>query len=298
MLEGSAVGLLLTGAALGAVALAVLVALSRFIPSWRGNSGIPIAGLVLSLPMLVVDSGVRPSATALLGLALLVLAGAWPLESRELPVRVVASIPGTALLTVGTPSDAAVLVALGVPVLVAALTVFEEGHDYEPGLAGMCAAIAGGGAFLTVPDTEHMALIAGAGVAVGVATFAVPKVGLGLSGPVWVGAFLWAVAIDGEARMRAIVGAVGALALLAIDPAVRTHVRIRRGLLTYLPAQSERHHLVMIAVAQTVLAVFSARVAGFAGDVTLAIVLVLAAWSGAGWLLVSRARAQEAQGPR
>ncbi len=79
---------------------------------------------------------------------------------------------------------------------------------------------------------------------------------------------------------------------------MRTNVRIRRGLLTYLPAQSERHHLVMIAMAQTVLAVFSARVAGFAGNASLAIVLVVAVWSGAGWLLVSRARAQEAQGPR
>ena len=66
-----------------------------------------------------------------------------------------------------------------VPIVSTAIATFEAGHDYEHGLATMCAAIATGGAFLTVPDTEHVALLAGAGTVVGVLVLLEPRLALG-----------------------------------------------------------------------------------------------------------------------
>ena len=88
-------------------------------------------------------------------------------------------MPGAAILAIGVDGVAFLLIVVVVPIVSTAIATFEAGHDYEHGLATMCAAIATGGAFLTVPDTEHVALLAGAGTVVGVLVFAGTSPGTG-----------------------------------------------------------------------------------------------------------------------
>ena len=175
-------------------------------------------------------------------------------------------------------------------VVVVAVAMFEGGHDYEYSLSPMCAAIAGGGAFLSLPDTEHIAVVAGAGVAVGLLVLAEPRLTLGASRAVWAGAFLWVVVVDGVGRVTGVIGGIGALGLLLIDPAVRSNLAVNRGLLTYLPSIGIRQQLILVATIQTGIALFSSRVAGFREDAAQAMVLVLAVWAITGTLLAHRAR--------
>jgi len=280
-----------TGALLGVAGLLFLSLAAVRVPAWRGNGGLPVAGLALVVPLAAVRiEGELLPTEVLAGLALLLVAGLWRPREPTVAGRIVSSVPGAALLALGSDGVAVVVVLVAVPVLTAALTIFESGHDYEHGLAPMCAAIAGGGAFLTVPDTEHVALIAGAGVVVGLAVVIAPRLALGMSGPLWAGAFVWAVAIDGTGRAAAVVGALGALGLLIIDPAVRSNVRIHRGLLTYLPVRGPRSQVLATAAIQTALAVFTARVAGLRTDVQMAVVLTVVAWMVVGIGLGQRAR--------
>ena len=290
LLDGTAVGLLVTGATVGGVLAVLAMGIARYVPRWRGSAQIPLGGLLLTVPLVVVTfagSAVGPSTTA--GLSVLLITGyAIP---RHLPplVRGAASVPGAAILAIGVDGVAFLLIVVVVPIVSTAIATFEAGHDYEHGLATMCAAIATGGAFLTVPDTEHVALLAGAGTVVGVLVLLEPRLALGGSSLAFTGAFVWAVSIDGAARATSVVGALGALGLLAIDPAVRLNVSLYRGLLTYLPTIGARRQLVVTAGIQTVLAVFIARIAGIGSDVTLAIVLALGAWTVVGVALGKRA---------
>lgn len=285
LLDGSAWGLLLTGAVLAMALGAALLGASIWVPRWAGRC-IPLAGVVLVAPLVIVESDGRVlSLLGLGGLGALLIAGFSVPADRPIVWHGAATVPGALMLGLDGVGATAALVFVGVPVGAAAIRMFERGHDYEHGLAAIAAAIAGGGAFLTVPDTEHIALIAGAGVAVGVLVIAVPRFGLGGSGPVWLGAFLWAVAVDGSARVAGIVGALGALGVLVIDPLVRSNLRLHRGLLTYIPISPERLHVVSVAALQTAIAVFTSRVAGLRVDVAMALGLTAIAWAVVGGAL-------------
>ena len=270
---------------LGAFALGVC----RLVPRWRFG-GIPIGGVLLIIPLLIVESdGQRMGSLGFAGIAALVVGGLVIPRHLTPLAHGAAAVPGAALLAFDTSGPSVAVILILTPIVVTAVADFEDGHDHEHGLSLMCAAIAGGGAFLTLPDTEHIALIAGAGVAVGLYVFVEPRLTLGLSRGLWVGGFMWALATDGVGRAASVVGALGALGLLMIDPAVRSNIQLHRGLLTYLPTVGVRRQLVMVAIVQTVVAIFTARVAGLRFDVIAASVLTLAAWAVVGAVLARRA---------
>lgn len=298
LLDGSAVGLLATGAAIGAVLMVLGTVLAGRLPA-RRLWGIPISGVAMAVPVAIVTTDAAPlGALGIGGLALLLLAGAVLPANRPALVHGAASIPGAALLAAAADGWGIVLVIVGVPILVVAASRFEGGHRQLPGLSGVVAAIATGGAFLTVPDTEHVALMAGGAIVVGLATFVRPKLTLGASGAVWAGAFVWSVAIDGSGRAAGIVGALGALGLLVLDPAVRVNLHVDRGLVMYLPAPSARARLVQVAAIQIALSLFASRVAGLRMDVIMALVLTVVAWVTVGLLLGRYAQVvSSGQGP-
>ena len=289
LLDGSAVGLLITGAVVAGALGVVAIGASLLIPRFRIARLIPFGGLLLAVPLLIVNTDARDLPTlAYVGFGLLAVAGAAvPFRMSSL-VHGAAAIPGAALLAVDVPDPGRGLMLL-IPLLVVATHRFEEGHDYEPGITTMCATIAGGGAFLTVPDTEHMALVAGAGVAVGLLVLADPRLALHMSRSVWVGAFVFSVALDGVGRATGVIGAIGALGLLLIDPVVRTNLSVHRGLLTYLPTSGARQQILAVAAIQTVLALFASRVAGLQMDPAIAIVLIAISSAATGFVLARRA---------
>ncbi len=266
-------GLLITGAVVAAIAIFIGLALARRM-GWLAIA--PIAGFVLALPLAVVTTDAQPQAMwGLAGLVALVVTGRVVPDSLAPALKGLASLPGAVLLSITQPLGTGAIIVLGVPLLVAAVARFEDGHDYEHGLSAICAAVAGGGAFLTVPDTEHTALLAGAGVIVGVLVIAQPGVTLGSSMFVWAGAFLWAVAIDGEPRTTGLIGAIGALGLLLIDPITRAFVPVVRGLLTYLPTTGDRNQVLAVAGLQTGIALIASRIAGLQESVAVAVVILL-----------------------
>ncbi len=297
-LEGSALGLLATGAAVGAAVVGVgsfLISRLRARRPW----GAPVAGLAMAVPIaLVATDGASLGLLGTAGLFLLLLSGVLVPGSRPALVHGLAAIPGASLMAFSTEGWGLVLVIVGAPIVVVAVASFESGHREQPALSAMGAAIAAGGAFLTVPDTEHVSLLAGAAVVVGLGALVHPPLTLGASGPVWAGAFMWSVAIDGSPRTTGIVGALGALGLLVVDPAVRVNLTIDRGLAMYLPATAPMSRLVQFAALQTALALFTSRIAGLRMDVLVAIALTVVAWSVAAYLLGRNARAiSSAQGP-
>ena len=230
LLDGSPVGLLISGAI---VAMILGLGLLMLAPTIKARSPtIPIAGLLLVSPVaVVVIDGARWSTEALIGLAVLVGTGLVVPEHYPPFVKGAASIPGAAVLSIGTDNRTAVFLLVGIPVLSTAVARFEDGHDYEHGLSAMCAAIAGGGVFLTVPDTENTALLAGAGIVVGLLVLAEPRLTLGWSRYTWAGAFFLALAVDGAPRTTATIGGIAALGLILIDPVVRAITKVGRGLL-------------------------------------------------------------------
>ena len=294
LLDGSAVGLLITGAALGLALGTFALVFGSTIKRWTGR-GIPLAGLALAVPLLLVSTG-GPGFTPLgyAGFGALVVAGIALRSDFPALVHGAAAIPGATLLAFDNGGPAAAVILLGVPIGVVALSRFDSAHDYEHGLAPMCAAIAGGGAFLTLPDTEHIAVIAGAGVAVGTLVFLVPRFAMGGSRGVWLGAFFWAVATDGVGRTSGLVGAIGVIGLLVIDPVVRTNISLHRGILTYLPASNERMQIIVVAIIQTTLALFIARLASLRTDVNSALLLTIGAWVFVGGLLGLYAQRRQA----
>ena len=291
-LDGTYAGLLLTGIALGGILGALAIGVGQAVPRWRGSVGIPLGGLALALPLAIVATGDQSLPTTVLaGLGMLLVTGFLVPRRAQPLVHGAASIPGAVVLAIGTEEIALLLVVMITPILVTAVAMFGDGHDYEHGLATICAAIAGGGAFLTVPDTEHAAVLAGAGAAVGLVVFVQPRLALQGSAMVWCGAFVWTVAVDGAPRATSIVGALGALGVLAIDPAVRSYISIHRGLLTYLPTQGDRSHLIITAFIQTTIAMITARIAGLSTNMMVAIAITVGTWALVGAGLTYRAKA-------
>jgi hypothetical protein len=108
-------------------------------------------------------------------------------------------------------------------------------------------------------------VLVGAAIVLLLASFPTPLSSLGPEGAAAsVGLLLWVAAADGRGRPGSIVGAVGTLGLLVVEPLVRRVLKPPRR-----RARRPENHLATVALvtlAQGALALYAARVAGFEDD--------------------------------
>lgn len=124
-------------------------------------------------------------------------------------------------------------------------------------------------AYTTVPDTEMARVLVGVALPLAVLGLAGAWVRLGAGGAAAaLGVFGWVVAFEGSPRPGAVVGALGALGLLCLEPVGRLLApRVERA----LRVPPNRAVLIALLVfAQAVLAAYAARVAGFETDAGMA----------------------------
>jgi hypothetical protein len=128
-------------------------------------------------------------------------------------------------------------------------------------------AVAVAGAYSTLPDTERVVALLGASV-VGAAWAATGRgtyAGLGLVAVLSV--LGWSIAVDGAARGSAVVGAVGALGVLVLWPAMK-----RVGVTVTQSAPT------LVAI-QAFCALLCGRVAGLRSTAAAAMIVVMLVWT-------------------
>lgn len=119
------------------------------------------------------------------------------------------------------------------------------------------------GAMLTVPDTEHALALAGAAMPLALLAWPRPWASLGTAGSyAATGLFAWVVAFDGAARATSIIGGLGCLGLLLVEPVARTLSRGASPLDAADRLSAGWSRLVPVALVQIVVVLVSARVAG------------------------------------
>ncbi len=194
----------------------------------------------------------------------------------------VAALPGAIVLAGANQGLAAgwvpVLIVVGTVVIGATTADFDR-RTGRFGFGPLLFFIAVGGIYVTVPDTELMRAVVG--VSLPLVFLAWPYVAAQLGGGgayAAVGLLLWIAPIEGLGRPGAIVGAVGAFALLFGEPIGRLlarelegRTRIRR-----LPIGRPRSTIV---IAQMVLVFYATRVAGLAQTAMTAFVLMVPAFA-------------------
>jgi hypothetical protein len=250
----------------------------------------PAAGLVLTAATLAALGGLGPAdpvgdlpAGLFVGLGLLGVAGL-ALEWFRGPIVVpmLALAPGAVVLAVfglegAEPGWVQPLVAVSAAVggaLVADIDRYQQRRGFGPTLLVITIA----GVYATVPDTEHARVLLGAALPLLFCGFPTPIASLGTPGAAMAtGLTLWVAAVDGAARPTAVIGAVGAFALLFAEPAGRRLLAGAR----HARAKTRQHnltrHLVVVVDVMLVHAlcvIWAARVAGFV-DNTVASVLLL-----------------------
>jgi hypothetical protein len=215
------------------------------------------------------------------GLLLLWVAGA--VAARTAAPAVVgplAALPG-ALLVAGANRglDAAwvpVVIVLGT-VLVGMAAADLDRRTARLGLGPLLMTIAVVGVYFTVPDTEIMRAVVGVALPLVLLAWPYTAASLGAGGAyVAVGLLLWVVPIEGIGRPGAVVGAVGAFALLALEPAGRALVPYLERRLPLHRVQVTRPRTVFV-VAQVVLTLYASRIAGMAQDGFVAAIALIPA---------------------
>ncbi|CAN5619442.1 hypothetical protein BH20ACT2_BH20ACT2_08670 [soil metagenome] len=175
------------GFRLGLVAGAVVAVVS--IAAWAatGRRPLPLAGLLLVV-------------AALLGMA---RAGDWPDSERLAGIDPWMWIAAVAATVIGAP------------------LTWDLDRRF-PGLAPVLVAISAAGIYLTVPDTEVSVVVLGAALPVAFTGWPWPASRLGgVGGLLAVGLLAATALVGGTARPGAVVGALGCLGLLALEPVAR-----------------------------------------------------------------------------
>lgn len=291
--EARTIELLVRGIGTGFVALAVVSALATF-RRIVNIQRIPILGVavVVFTAALATTRRSLPD-TVLLGVGLLLVLPFLTPRRPDQRWRVLASIPGAAVLAFAAPAGEGglELVALvGIPVLGGLVATFDEANS-PPSLAAIGMAAATGAAFLSLPDTQNIAGMAGIATVMGAGALVLPRLALGASVYSWMGLLIWIATADGSARSAAVVGTIGAMAILVIEPALRVARHQVHGILNRSISASGTTTAFLFAGAQGGLAVLSARLAGTRRSTSLALVIVAALWMlVAGGLLSLRAR--------
>jgi hypothetical protein len=216
---------LLAGAASGALAL-VLTLLARVALPARDDPP-PLGGPAL-LVAVAVGFGATEGLPGLLlaGLVLAVLGGAAAEVLRWSPiVAVPLAAPGAALVVAAAPAGtrawAAALAGAAVLVVGALLTGMDRRWRAR-GLGPPLVAVTAGGVLLTVPDTEHAVVLAGATAVLGLLGWPVPLVSLGAPGAfVASAAVAWVALQGGVGRPASVVAALACWGLVLLEPVDR-----------------------------------------------------------------------------
>jgi hypothetical protein len=216
-----------------------------------------------------------------LGLLLVWLAGTIGAATRyPWAVGPIASLPGGFLIA-GANAGLAdgwvpVLIVLGIAVVGGtAADLDRRGARY--GLGPLLFVIAVVGIYFTVPDTELMRAIVGVALPLVLLAWPYAAAALGAGGAyAAVGLLLWIAPIEGIGRPGAIVGVVGAFALLVGEPLGRALVPWLRGRVRLIQFPIG-HPRALVVGSQVVLTLYAARVAGTAQSAFAAVLLMIPA---------------------
>jgi hypothetical protein len=284
---------LLDGVVAGTSALVVAGLLGLLI---RARTGLPapLAGLATAAATLVAMDPVRSVPTeVVIGTAAVAAAGLLRDVFRApLWSTVAAAVPGAVVLTSApgpTEADFAAAVLL-VTVGVGGAAMADLDRRWRitaPGPA--LVAIAAGGVYSTVPDTEMTLVLLGVSGVVAVGGWPLRLLRLGTGGSFATAAVLaWAIAVDGSSRDGAMIGAASCLGLLAVEPLVALIDRLRRRR-TYWSDEDEDDGeeagpalVALLLVVQAATALYMARVAGLQDDPGAAVVGAAAGFLAAG----------------
>jgi hypothetical protein len=213
------------------------------------------------------------------GLVLLWVAGTLgALTPAPWLVGPIAAVPGALVLADANDGLAAgwvpVAIAVGA-VLIGATAADLDRRAARFGLAPLLLFVSVGGIYATVPDTELMR--AAVGVALPLVFLAWPYAAASLGGGgayAAVGVLLWIVPIEGIGRAGAIVGAIGAFALLFGEPLGRVLARELESRMRIPRYQISRPRAVVVG-AQLVLVFYATRIAGRAETASAALMLLI-----------------------
>ncbi|NND04371.1 MAG: hypothetical protein HKN91_16465 [Acidimicrobiia bacterium] len=285
------------GLAFGFAALAI-GALAIYV--WRQWRERPVA--IVSL--LAAGAAVAASAVAAepprelwTGVALLAGAGAlYPLVSRLPLLPAALAAPGAWWVTntVDLPGAGWVPWALLAWIVVGGtlLADFDRHHE-GTGYCPLLLVISVAGMFATLPDTEQILVVFGAVLPLAVLSW--PR-GFAALGPIGVypllGVLAWVIAVGGQGRESAVIGAMAALGLLAVEPLVRWW-----GASTIFDVTSPRwRRFPVIALGHLAVVLLMARGAGLAASPMRAagIAVAIAAAAAVGLALASGARPEAA----
>jgi hypothetical protein len=273
---------------------------------WVRRTPLPVAGLLLGLGSLIGlrEVGVAPSQPDLFppglmaGLTMLAAAGLVGGRVRAPAVVGMAlAAPGAWMIVMyGGLADVGwvrLLVALGAAVGGALAAAFD--HRWRTsGVPPVILAVSVAGLYLVVPETMQVLVVLG--VAVPIALLGLGAVvSLGSAGAyVSAGLLAWTAGIGGAARPSSIVGGLGCLGLLVVEPLARMLTGRGSGL-EVIP---RRWSLVALSAIQVVLAGIASRVAGVQRSAGVAALVVFAELGLATALAVGGGRVFMARGGR
>lgn len=229
------------------------------------------------------DEIVSVPGDVVLGLLLVWLAGTIGAATRyPWAVGPIASLPG-GLLIAGANAGlqdgwVPVLIVLGLAVVGGtAADLDRRGARY--GFGPLLFVIAVVGIYFTVPDTELMRAIVGVALPLVLLAWPYAAAALGAGGAyAGVGLLLWIAPIEGIGRPGAIIGVVGAFALLVGEPLGRALVPWLRGRVRLIQFPIG-HPRALVVGSQVLLTLYAARVAGTAQTAFAAVVLMIPAFA-------------------
>ncbi|HEY8202084.1 MAG TPA: hypothetical protein VII47_12120 [Actinomycetota bacterium] len=266
----------------------------------------PAAGLLLALGTVlglreVVVSSTQPDPLTpglVAGLAMLAAAGlVGGLVRAPVVVGMALAAPGAwVIVTDGGLADVGwvrLLVGVGAAVGGVLAAAFDR-RWRTSGAPPIVLAVSVAGLYGAVPETMHVSVLLG--VALPVALLGLGAVAsLGSAGAYVSTALLaWTAGIGGAARPSSIVGGLGCLGLLVVEPLARNLAGGRSG----LEAISRRWGLIALAAIQVVLVAIASRVAGVQRSAGVAALVVFADLGLATALAVGGGRALMARGGR
>lgn len=152
------------------------------------------------------------------------------------------------------------------------------------GLVPVLLAVTVFGVWVTVPETEHVVVLAGVTLPVALLGWPRPLASLGRVGTSLVTALVgWTVAVDGADRPGAVIGGFACLGILAIEPATRRALALRGNGAAEAPGDPDgegadpgpdvRRSLVVLAGLHVVVVAVCARVAGLETSAVTAFLL-------------------------
>jgi hypothetical protein len=236
-------------------------------------------GVVVTTALLALLRRPLPG-EVLIGLGLLAALPFFAPSRPDQRWRVLATLPGAAVLAFRAPAGEGgleILAFFAIPIAGGLIAHFDAAHR-DPSLAALGVASATGAAFLSLPDTQNIAPMAGVALVVAAGVWLSPRLALGVSVYPWIGLLTWITMADGSARPASAVGTIGALALVIIEPIVRTARHRSEGLLASPAGMSPTVWALGFSGATVIVAVAASRLAGTRASTVIALAIVAGIW--------------------